>query len=326
MKKIILSVVAALAIVSCAEKTNLSISGTVEGVETGKVYLQRFDNKMYFVIDSATIRNGKFSFALNAEIPEVYGLTLDTSGSTYMLFLDGNPTTVFLDSAQFYRNTRVEGSALQALFMEYRQMRNVSIDEFIRQHPASLVAAYVLYRDFPHRLSQDEIRANIDLLDPSLHNTQYVRVLEDLIKTLDIIGIGKPAPDFTLNTPDGIPVKLSDKLGDGYLFLDFWASWCGPCRREKPNVVAVYNEYKDKGLDILGVALDHTLESWIEAIENDKLTWTHVSDLQFWNSSAAALYGVRVIPSNFLIDKNGIIVAKNLRGEDLGITIGSFLD
>jgi peroxiredoxin len=327
MKKKLFPVIAllVLALPSCKEKNNLSIDGTVKDVPSGKIYLQNYVNKMYFVIDSASIQDGKFKFERNVEIPEIYGLTLDTLKSSFMLFLDGNPVTVAFDTARYYRDTKIEGSALQDLFVEYRKQRHVQIDEFIKQHPASLVSAYALYRDFSYRLSQDEIRANIALLDPSLQATQYVKTLENLLKTLDSVNIGKLAPDFTLDTPSGEPVKLSDKWKKGYLLIDFWAAWCGPCRRENPNVVAVYNKYKDKGFDIIGVSLDHNRESWKKAIEQDQLTWTHVSDLKFWDSEVAQLYGVRAIPANYLIDKDGIIVAKNLRGEDLDKLIGTYL-
>ncbi|HNA42394.1 MAG TPA: TlpA disulfide reductase family protein, partial [Saprospiraceae bacterium] len=129
--------------------------------------------------------------------------------------------------------------------------------------------------------------------------------------------IGLPAPDFTLETPDGKKVSLKDFKGKVVL-IDFWASWCGPCRRENPNVVAMYNRYKDKGFEILGVSLDRSKEPWIKAIADDKLTWPHVSDLKGWGSSAAALYGITSIPHTVLVDRDGRIVARQLRGEVLG--------
>jgi len=130
------------------------------------------------------------------------------------------------------------------------------------------------------------------------------------------VDIGKQAIDFSSTTPDGQQLKLSAFYGN-YLLLDFWASWCGPCRRENPNLVKVYAKFKSKGFTIFSVSLDQKKENWVEAIAKDNLTWTHVSDLKFWESAPAKLYAVRNIPSNFLIDPQGNIIARNLRGEDL---------
>jgi peroxiredoxin len=127
---------------------------------------------------------------------------------------------------------------------------------------------------------------------------------------------GQVAPDFTLNDVNDKPVALSSFRGKVVL-LDFWASWCGPCRKENPNVVAAYNKFHSKGLEILGVSLDDNKSNWQQAIAKDGLTWTHVSDLEGWQSKAAQLYGVQSIPANFLLDKDGKIIAKDLRGEML---------
>lgn len=143
--------------------------------------------------------------------------------------------------------------------------------------------------------------------------------------------VGNKAPEIKLNNPDGKEVKLSSLKGKMVL-IDFWASWCGPCRRENPSVVAAYNNYKDKkfkngkGFTIYSVSLDQNMDSWKNAIVKDGLVWeTHVSDLKYWNSEAAALYAVRGIPTNWLIDGDGIIVAKNLRGSSLEATLETFV-
>lgn len=329
MKKNLLLIAIVFVAFSCNDKNshNLTLNGSVDGVQSGTVYLQKFRNKTFFVIDSAEITDGEFHFSKDVELPEIYGLTLDTLKNSFLVFFDENPVTVVLDSSRYYRNTKVEGSELQDLFLEYKSQRHVKIDSFIRQHPASLVSAYALYRDFSYRLSPEEIRSNLALLDPSLAQTPYVQTLEELIGTLEVVAVGKQAPDFTANNEDGNPVKFSEHLdGEGeYVLLDFWASWCGPCRRENPNIVRAYNKYKDKGFDVFAVSLDKSKERWLEGIEKDSLTWTHVSDLLFWDSEPAKLYGVRAIPANFLIDKNGIIVAKNLKGEDLDKTLNDLL-
>jgi thiol-disulfide isomerase/thioredoxin len=123
----------------------------------------------------------------------------------------------------------------------------------------------------------------------------------------------------------GKPVSLSSKIGPRLLLIDFWAGWCAPCRQENPNVLKVYNEYKKKGFDIIGVSLDRTKDDWEKAIKDDKLPWTQVSDLNYFNSAAAKLYNVASIPANFLLDEKGVIVAVNLRGEILANKVKEML-
>lgn len=198
-----------------------------------------------------------------------------------------------------------------------------AVDAFVTAHPSSPVAAYVVYERFVGYPYPDNAAAQYKKLTvkgkASLYGKKIAQSQE--IDARTAIGV-KPAftqPD-TLNKP----VKLADFKGK-YVLVDFWASWCGPCRKENPNVVAAYKKYHDKGFDIVSVSLDDKKEAWLNAIHKDGLTWTHVSDLKGWQNAAATQYGVKSVPTSFLLDKNGVVIARNLRGEELHSKLESLL-
>lgn len=154
------------------------------------------------------------------------------------------------------------------------------------------------------------------MLSEEVRNSEVGKGLASNIAYYKVGAVGTEAMDFTQNDVDGKPVKLSSFKGK-YVLLDFWASWCKPCRMENPNVVKVYNQFKDKNFTVVGVSLDQSKDAWIKAIQADKLTWNHVSDLQQWNNAVAQMYHIQSIPGNFLIDPTGKIIARDLRGEQL---------
>jgi len=188
--------------------------------------------------------------------------------------------------------------------------------QFAAAHPGSYISAFELYSNFSYDPDPDELEGPYNALDSSVRHSYFGRRLSETIDAAKKTAVGKPAPDFTQTDTKGKPVALSSFKGK-YVLVDFWASWCGPCRAENPAVVKAYRQYRSKGFSILGVSLDEKKDKWEEAIKKDGLNWIQVSDLKGWKNSVAQLYGINGIPMNYLLDKEGKIIAKGLRGEDL---------
>ncbi|MDR0413356.1 MAG: AhpC/TSA family protein [Dysgonamonadaceae bacterium] len=207
-----------------------------------------------------------------------------------------------------------------------QEMQDVYLS-FVKNNPDSYISLMIIMELEPQIGNVDTVDALLQGLKPDIRNSATGKLFADKIKVHKTTSVGAVAPDFTLDDPEGKPVRLSDFRGK-YLLLDFWASWCGPCRRENPNVVRVYNAYKNKNFEILGVSLDgeDQKQAWLQAIKNDRLTWPQVSDLRGWKNSVAVQYNISTIPQNLLLDPNGVIIAKNLRGQALPAKLAELFD
>lgn len=318
MKQFAVLALSGLLMAGCQEvPKGYVINGVVENMPEGKIYLKSFRNKMFFDVDTAEVKDGKFTFKGEVAQPLLFGLATDQMNYPVQLFIENVDMNVKINSDG--EEILIENSPINDLFQENATKvfeEGYNIDSLVSKYPSSPVAAFYLYRYFTYQLPLDGLKETRAKLSANLSDCPYVKDLDGIIKQLENVQIGQVAPEFALPDTSGKSVSLSDFRGK-YVLLDFWASWCPPCRKENPNVVKAYQQYKDKNFTVVGVSLDKDKDKWLKAIEDDQLTWTHLSDLKYWDSEIPALYGVRGIPANVLLDPDGVIIAKNIKEDEL---------
>lgn len=361
MKHVFAIVALALTLFSCQKaKNEFTIKGSIAGVETGKVYLQKLVDGRPESVDTADVVAGKFTFTGVMPLADIRFLRLNEQDYFAQFFLENAGVTVTANKDSL-RGTKITGSPSQDVFqvyitemdklnkdvtalqekyqtamstgntseadkarIDYQAMienNKVYTKNFVKEHTNSVVSPYITLVQLSSQVEASELDSIVSKFAPEISTSEYVVKLKEIVLEQKKTAVGVVAPDFTMNNTEGKPVQLSSLRGK-VVMIDFWASWCGPCRQENPNVVKLYQQFHSKGFEIIGVSLDKSQEEWVKAIKDDQLDWIHVSDLQFWQNTAARLYGVNSIPQTYLLDKEGKIIAKGLRSEQLAAKLG----
>ena len=333
-----------------AQNNGFIINGKISGVEDGTVKLTSTQDANQVLV-SGTVNNGVFTLKGALPEPGLYWLTVGKEQPIY-LYLENSAISISGTKSDI-KNLKIEGSSSQKDFDAFQdvfnplignlnaiaaQLENAGegrkksellnqydslvrrinqqVEIFIGARKNSYVSPFVLF--VTAQLNQDyqALENRFNMLSDNVRNSNIGKSFMEFVAYNKVGTVGTMALDFVQNDTAGNPVSFASYKGQ-YVLVDFWASWCKPCRVENPNVVKAFNKFKSKNFTILGVSLDQDKDAWIKAIEKDKLTWTHVSDLASWNNAVAQLYRVNSIPQNILVDPSGKIIAKDLRGEDL---------
>ena len=339
-----------------AQDSSFTINGQFEKIQKGIVYLSIYESDKT-IQDSASISDGNFKFTGFVKDPYFATLTMPTAkpndyfafyiepaimsisgrgDSLRLLTVKGSPindedkllkermkyvtkwedaNSKIFEQAYKDKNKRIMDSLDEVDFAVLAEKRKV-VSEFVKAYPNSLRAAMAIYENYAYYAEASEVQPLYEMLTPAIQNSNKGRQIKKMIDTYDKVAVGKIAPEISQNTTNGKTLSLSSLHGK-YVLVDFWASWCGPCRRENPNIVSAYNQFKDKGFTIYGVSYDTKKDKWEKAIKDDKLNWNQVSDLQGWKNSTSDQYGIKAIPANLLLDKDGRIIAKNIFGKKL---------
>ncbi|MEX6690083.1 TlpA disulfide reductase family protein [Danxiaibacter flavus] len=304
---------------SQTEKKKFEITGKLSGFpDSTVIYLYENNTHQADLIDSTFLISGQFHFTGSFQENAIQVL-LQTKGSdNYKFFWLENSTIIFTAEKGKFKEAVITGSKTQEEAEKFDIITGgdkLKMISYIRNNPGSTVSASVL-SIYSSTWGKDTSTMLYNALTETIKKTSFGQNVLNFISLNKNPKVGDKYVDFGEPDIDDKIVHLSD-FKNKVVLLDFWGSWCGPCRANNPELVKVYNEFKSKGFEIFGVAADLDKESWIAAIKKDGLTWQNVTDLQGWNNKAAIIYGIYKYPTNYLIDRNGIIVATDLQGNEL---------
>lgn len=304
------------------QNSKFTIVGQVQGFGNGtKIYLNDLSDGSYKKIDSTSIVNKKFIF--NGQLKTKFLKSSISTGDysdRVTLWLEKGLTTFSANKGKFSK-AEIKGSKIQEKFTELTKLRDTlektdQVDySFIKQNPKSVIAAHTL-GSYCNLWGKDTVSALYNSFSKEVKQSIFGKKISTFLTLNRNIKIGDKFVDFTQKDTSGKFVKLSD-IKSKYILLEFWGSWCGPCREENPSLVKIYNEFKNKEFEIFGVASETNKQQWTKAIKADGLNWINVTDFKGGDNNAAIIYGVSGYPSNFLIDKDGTIIAKDVYGDDL---------
>ena len=324
MKRLVATALVALMLASCQEAPKgYVINGEVTGRTEGKVYLKSFRNKMFFDVDTAELKEGKFTFKGEVDQPLLFGLATEDMNYPVQFFVENTNMDVRISNDG--ETITVRNSPVNTIFQENAEKvfeEGYDIDSLITKYPASPAAAFYLYRYFTYQLPLDELKATRAKISSELAGCPYVKDLDGIIKQLENVQIGKVAPEFSLPDTAGVSVSLSDFRGK-YVIVDFWDSYCHWCREETPWLRKALEAFKGKNFTILGVSDDRKKELWLAAIKEDHSNWDHL--LLPPKTDIFTTYCIKGIPHIILVGPDGKILAKEMRYEELTDVPANFI-